>query len=1039
MKNKSGAIDWAFKHAAFPFVLVMSFVLMGIYGLLNMPRNEFPDFTIRQGLIIGSYPGASSDKVAEELTSKVEEFLFGYNEIDKTKTYSYSKDGLMYIYAEVSDKIDHNATEQFWNKLKAEILIFQQLELPREVQGVMVNSDFGSTAALILGVESETRPYKDLQRHVENIEDEFRQIDNLAKISHSGGLTEQIAVYVNQDKLASYGITPQTITASLQNQGALLGSGSLESDTKERPIYLETTIKNESDIARQVIKTEANGNVIRVRDVARVVREYDNPDSYLTMNGTKGMIITLEMAKKGNIVQFGDEIDERLDKIISEMPEDIKITKIANQPEVVDHSISHFMKEFGFALIGVILVTLLLLPVRVASVAAATIPITIAATLCIMYFLGIELNTVTLAALIVVLGIVVDDPIVIIDNYVEKLDEGMSIPVAAVSSAKELFPSVFTATLAISATFYPLLFFMDGVASDFISAFPYVIIIALTLSLLISILIVPMINSIFIKKGLHDDPENKNKGGKKSMLDRLQTFFDSAVNKAMAHYKITVFSGIAAIVIGVLLFGGISQQLFPKVERNQFSIEISLAPGNSLEETAKVVTELEKILSADERITDYTSFIGQSSPRFHTLYAPNLPAKNYAQILVTTITDEATVDVLNDYDERYADMYPQAYLRMKQLDMAGVNAPIEVRMYGEDIDMLKKYSDTIINIARATPKTIWSRTDYGDMKEAVQVDVKYNEAARLGLSNSDIANTIAVNTTGLKATEVWDKDYPIDVTIKSENQHHQNVTDLEQLSIISPQRKAAIPLRQLVDISSDWNQETIVNRNGMRCLTVRVDITKDAVANEVLAEMIPNIDAIEFPEDIRIEYGGEYELQIENNKPMGLSLMLSVVLIFLILLWHFKSFMHAVLSFITMPLSIFGAAVGLLLMQYPFGFTSFLGLLALCGIVVRNGIILIDYADELRHEHNYSAKKAAILAAERRMRPIFLTSSAAAVGVIPMIVSRSSLWGPLGTVIAFGLMFSMVLTLFVLPVLYWLFFRKEDDENVDGEIVRGEV
>ncbi|WP_276168097.1 efflux RND transporter permease subunit [Zobellia alginiliquefaciens] len=1039
MKKKSGAIDWAFKHSTFPFVLVMSFVLMGIYGLLNMPRNEFPDFTIRQGLIIGAYPGASSDKVAEELTSKVEEFLFSYNEVDKTKTYSYSKDGLMYIYVEVSDKIDHNATEQFWNKLKAEILIFQQLELPREVQGVMVNSDFGSTAALVLGVESETRPYKDLQRHVEDIEDEFRQIDNLAKISHSGGLTEQISVYVDQDKLASYGITPQVITSSLQSQGAVFGSGSLESDTKERPIYLETTVKNESDIARQVIKTEANGNVIRVRDVAHVVREYDNPDSYLTMNGTKGMIITLEMAKKGNIVQFGDEIDERLDKIISEMPDDIKITKIANQPEVVDHSISHFMKEFGFALIGVILVTLLLLPIRVASVAAATIPITIAATLCIMYFLGIELNTVTLAALIVVLGIVVDDPIVIIDNYVEKLDEGMSIPEAAVSSAKELFPSVFTATLAISATFYPLLFFMDGVASDFISAFPYVIIIALTLSLLISILIVPMINSIFIKKGLHDDPENKDKDGKKSMLDRLQSFFDSAVNKAMAHYKITVFSGIAAIVIGVLLFGGVSQQLFPKVERNQFSIEINLAPGNSLEETAKVVTRFEEILSADERVADYTSFVGQSSPRFHTLYAPNLPAKNYAQILVTTISDDATVEVLNDYDEKYADMYPQAYLRMKQLDMAGVNAPIEVRMYGEDIDQLKKYSDTIINIARATPKTIWSRTDYGDMKEAVQIDVKYNEAARLGLNNRDIANAVAVNTTGLKATEVWDKDYPIDVKIKSENQHHQNITDLEQLSIISPQRGAAVPLRQVADISSEWNQETIVNRNGTRCLTVRVDITKDAVANEVLAEMTPNIEAIDFPEDIRIEYGGEYELQIENNKPMGLSLMLSVVLIFLILLWHFKSFMHAVLSFITMPLSIFGAAVGLLLMQYPFGFTSFLGLLALCGIVVRNGIILIDYADELRHEHNYSVKKAAILAAERRMRPIFLTSSAAAVGVIPMIVSRSSLWGPLGTVIAFGLMFSMVLTLFVLPVLYWLFFRKEDDETVDGEIVKAEV
>ncbi|HAI38873.1 MAG TPA: AcrB/AcrD/AcrF family protein, partial [Maribacter sp.] len=392
--------------------------------------------------------------------------------------------------------------------------------------------------------------------------------------------------------------------------------------------------------------------------------------------------------------------------------------------------------------------------------------------------------------------------------------------------------------------------------------------------------------------------------------------------------------GIAAVVVGVLLFGGISQQLFPKVERNQFSIEINLNPGSSLDETTKVVNGLEKVLKADERVAFYTSFIGQSSPRFHTLYAPNLPAKNYAQILVTTISDDATVEVLNEYDEKYADMYPNAYLRMKQLDMAGTNAPIEVRLYGTDVDQLKKYGDTIINIARNTPKTLWSRTDFGSMKEAVKMDVKQNEAARLGLNNRDIANAVAVNTTGLKATEVWDEEYTIDVKIKSENQHRQNVSDLRQLSIISAQKQAKVPLRQVAEITPQWSQEQITNRNGNRCLTVRVDITKDAVANEVLAEMIPHIDEITFPEDIRIEYGGEYELQIENNKPMGLSLMLSVVLIFLILLWHFKNFMHALLSFITMPLSIFGAALGLILMQYPFGFTSFLGLLALCGIVV---------------------------------------------------------------------------------------------------------
>lgn len=1030
MKNKHTLIEWAMKNKAFPLALAFVMVGLGFFGLFNMPRNEFPDFTVRQGLIIGYYPGASSAQVEKQLTSKVEEYLFSYNEVDKAKTYSYSQDGMMYIYVEVASRIKHNSTQQFWNKLKSGMLIFQQQQLPKEVQGVIVNSDFGSTAAMILSVESKTRPYKDLQRHVEDIEDNLRQIEEMAKISHSGGLTEQVAVYVDNDKLAQYGISPGAIKKSLQTQGAISPAGTLEGEYIDRPIELTTFLKTESDIAKQVLRSDKDGNVVRLRDVAQIKREYEDPDSYVTTDGTKAIIITLEMATGNNIVQFGKEIDERLQILKQDLPSDIKISKIADQPVVVDHSIGHFMKEFGFALFGVILVTLILLPFRVASVAAATIPITISATLAVMFLAGIELNTVTLAALIVVLGIVVDDPIVVIDNHVEKLDQGQSVWEAARNSAIELFPSVFTATLAISATFLPLVFFMEGVASDFISSFPYTIMIALFLSLAISVLLVPFFNTLFIKKGLHKEEEKKEgEKKKKSMLDRLQSFFNTTVEKAVKHFKLTVILGILAIVTGIFLFTNVSQQLFPKVERDQFAIEISLAKGNNLEQTDSIVKQFEKILAKDERILGYTSFIGESSPRFHTLYAPKLPAKNFAQILVTTESDDATEEVLRDYDEKYAAMFPSAYLRMKQLDMVAKPAPIEVRLFGNDIEQLKIYGDKIIDLARVTPQTLWSRTNFGNMQEAIAIDIKNDEAGRLGLTRNDIANTIAINMNGLQATQLWDEEYKVNVKIKSENNPNQTVSDLQELSVIVPQEQSTVPLRQVAEVKPAWNQEQIVRRNGMRCLTVRVDITKDAVANEVLALLRPKIEALEIPKNITIGYGGEFEMQQENLGPMGLSLMMSVALIFLILLWHFKAFKHALLSFMTMPLSIFGAALGLLLMQYPFGFTSFLGILALCGIVVRNGIILIDFADEIRLENNFTVKEAAIHAAQRRMRPIFLTSSAAAVGVIPMIASRSSLWGPLGTVIAFGLMASMVLTLYVLPVLYWLFFRKEDEKN----------
>ncbi|SHI94972.1 Multidrug efflux pump subunit AcrB [Mesonia phycicola] len=1035
MKKKGNLIAWGMENKAFPIALALTFLVIGLIGLFNMSRNEFPDFTIRTGLVVGVYPGATVEEVETQLTSKLEEYLFTFNQVDKTKTYSYSKDGMSYVYLEVANRVSKDETQQFWNRLKSDLFVFQQRSVPDGVQGIIVNSDFGNTAAMILSVQSDSRPYKDLQLHVEEIIDDLRQIEDVAKITHSGGLTEQISVEVDQNKLAQYGISPGMLMQSLQKRGTILPGGTLEGKQFDRPIHLDAFLNNITDVSQHIVKTDENGNVIKVSDIAHVKREYEDPDSYIQTGGEKAMIITLEMAKGNNIVQFGEEVKEHLAKLETELPSDIKISTIADQPVAVDHSISHFMKEFGYALMGVIIVCMFLLPFRVASLAAATIPITISATLAVMYMLGMELNTVTLAALIVVLGIVVDDPIVVIDNYIEKLDEGESRWDAAYHSAKELFPSVFTATLAISATFFPLMFFMSGTAKDFLSTFPFTISIALFLSLAISILLVPFLNTVFIKKGLHSDKKEEEEGKKKkSMLDRLQGFFNKSVEKAMEHYKITVFAGVLAVILGGYLFSNVSKELFPIVERDQFAIEVTLNKGSNLEETAAVVNAFEKILDKEEKVENYTSFIGESSPRFHMVYAPKLPSKNYAQILVTTSSNDATEEILEEYDTKYANMFPNAYLRMKQLNMVNKPAPIEIRLYGDDITKLQKYGDLVIDVARKTPQTIWSRSNFGEQYATITVAIKEDQASQVGLTKENIGNTIAMNMEGLKATQLYEGDYGINVKIKSQNSATQSISDLNQLSIISPSTGKIVPLKQVAEVKPAWEQEQIVRRNGMRCLTIRVDLEKGAVANVVLDKIRPKLAELNIPEHITIGYGGEFEMSQENLVPMQISLLISIILIILILIWHFKSFKHAMLSFITMPLSILGAAIGLLLMQYPYGFTSFLGILALCGIVVRNGIILIDFADELREHHGKNVLEAAILSAQRRMRPIFLTSSAAAVGVTPMIISRSSLWGPLGTVIAFGLLVSMVLTLYVLPVLYWIFFRNDENkENLETE------
>ncbi|MES2874509.1 efflux RND transporter permease subunit [Daejeonella sp. JGW-45] len=1028
MKENTNIVEWAMRYKALPLSLATVLVVLGIYALFNMPRNEFPSFTIRQGVIVGVYPGASSEQVEQQLTKKVEEYLFSFNEVDKTKTYSYSRDGMMFVFVEVAARVRDSDTKDFWNKLKNGTLLLKA-QLPQEVLGIVVNSEFGSTSAVLLAVESKTRPYKDLQKHVEEMEDQLRGINSLAKITRVGAMSEQISIYVDNNKLINYGITSGSLMQALQKEGAINPAGSLNGYVIDRPIHLTSFFKSEADLADQVIQSNANGNVIRLRDIATIRREYENPESYVTANGTKCIVISMEMATGYNIVHFGEEVEARLQQIQSKQPSDINITKLANQPEVVDESISHFMKEFGYALVGVIIVALLLLPFRVASVAAATIPITIAATLAIMYLLGYELNTVTLAALIVVLGIVVDDPIVVIDNHVEKLDDGFSVWEAAKSSAVELFPSVFTATLAIAATFAPLMFFMEGIASDFVGMFPFTIIIALSLSLIISMLLVPYFNTMFIKKGLN---HGKSITGKPSMLDRVQKVFDRHISKAINHPVLTTIFAVLSVVIGGALMALLPQQLFPKVERNQFAMEIYLPQGYNLSQTDSVVKKMEGIMAQDKRIVSYTSFIGTSSPRFHTLYAPNLPAENYAQVLINTTTPKTTEEILREYETKYSNSFPTAYVRMKQLTMVPTPAPVEVRIAGNDIAALKKIGAQVTEIGEKQPGITWVRTDYEEMKEGIRLEVKHNEAARLGLTKKDVADIVAINMQGLPATQVWEGSYPLEVKIKTSEAVRSSTDALLDLRIPVKQSQTVLPLRQVAQISPEWHQGQIAHRNGVRTLTVRMDLTQNAVANNVLGDIQPAINALNLPEGVSMSYGGELEMQEENIVPMGLSLGMSVVIIFLILVWHFQRIKHAVLSLTTMFLSILGASLGLMLMQYPFGFTSFLGLLALCGIVVRNGIILIDFAEELREKEGLSVKEAARVAAERRMRPIFLTSSAAAVGVIPMIVSRSTLWGPLGTVICFGLLVSMLLTLFALPTLYWLAFRKEDANNPES-------
>ena len=1006
-------------------IVLVTAVLMvfGIVALNKMPRNEFPQFTIRQGVIVGVYPGATSAEVEAQLTKVVENYIFGYQEVRKEKTTSLSREGMMYIFVELNDNVKN--ADQFWSKLKHG-LDELKMTLPTGVLALVANSDFGDTAAELITLSSDTKSYKELEEQLKKLESECRKIQASSKIKHYGLQMEKIYVNVKPEMLNEYNIKTLSLLGSYQMNGMVNYAGVLKDRKNNLAIHLPSNFESEKDLADQIVYSDPFGNVVRLKNIATIERRYEDPDSYIKQNGKKTILLSLEMQPGNNIVEYGKDVDKAIETFRKSCPEDISVAKISELPKYVNDSVSNFMREFLIAIVAVILVTMLLLPLRVASVAGITVPITVLITLGILYFIGVELHTVSLAALILVLGMIVDNSIVIIDNHVEKVDHRYSPWHAAIASAKELFIPTVTATLAIMAIYIPLGIMVPGNAGEFLKTFPVVVSITLIISILVATLLVPYLNFVFIKKGLKTGRSPK-KG--KSFLDWLQGWYNVTLERAFGHPKFVIGTGVACIALAVILFKNTNQQLFPELERNQFAVEIYLPTGSSLESTAQIVDSMETVLNREKRVTNVTSFIGTSSPRFQMVYAPNMPSPNYGQLLINTVSDKATRELVNDYGVKYADHFANAHVKFKILALQLNKANIEVRISSDSVKDIRKVEGQVNEILKNTQHIAWSRTDWDQKQQNIKVTLDRDKANRMGYSKGFVSTSLMVGLNGLPLTTIWENDYPVEVRLTQENEGARSIKTIGDQYITSLSSFSAAPLRSFASFSPEWTEGTIVHRNGTPTLTIYIDNDATGIASSMFDEIRPQIDDLKLPERLSISYGGDYEAQVEVFIPMAIALAVSIIIIFFILLFQFKKVKLSLLIMSTMLLTLPGAAIGLKLMGYPFSTTAFVGISSLCGLVVRNGIILIDYARLIRGKNKMPIHDAALAAGKRRMRPIFLTSAAASVGVIPMIISRSPLWGPLGSVICFGLIISMVLTLYILPILYSLVYGDKEQKS----------
>ena len=931
MKNMNW-LKWPLENYHISLLIVVIFFVLGIFGMWMMPKDEFPPFTIRQGVVIAVYPGATSEEVEQQVTRPLERFLFTYPEVRRVKTTSTSQNGMAIVLVHLNDNV--NDKDEVWSKIKHGLSLFKQ-SLPSGVAALVANDDFGNTSALLIAIESDQRSYRELHEYSDLLGDRLRRISSVANVRTYGEQKEQISLYVDRQRLQAYGIGQQMLFSHLQAQGITTLSGSISDDDQQVPIHIESTENTIEEISSQIIFSDpVTGKVTRVRDIAKVVREYDTDNGFIEQDGHPCILLSLEMSPGNNIVEYGQEVESVLSRFSEEeLPADVKLTRIADQPKVVGSSINDFLRDLLLSMVIIILVMMLLFPLRSAIVAAVTIPLSTFISVSIMYMAGIELNIVTLAALIVVLGMVVDNAIVVIDGYLEYLRKGYEPKAAAISSAKQYFMPMMLATLCISIIFFPLLITLKGAFNDALQDFPWTITINLLVSLFLAVTVIPFLEVHLIK------PDKINTKGN-AITQFVQRTYDHVLDFTFRHPWSTIVGGIALIFLSCLLVLSLKVRVFPYADRDQFAVEIFLPEGKGLSETRLLADSLRNVLQKDDRVKCITSFIGCSSPRFMTCYAPQMAGRNFAQFIVNTESHQATLDLLAKYQSEWSEAFPQAYVKFKRLDFLEVKE-LEYRFYGEDLDSLHIVAERLMEKMRQMPEVEWVHTDFLQPFPLINVELDPVATAQLGISRTTAALALSATTNDLRVGQIWEGNYEMPIVVKDDAD--MTFSDVSDLGISTPMAllsaglgnaNTTVPLRQIARVSPIWSENRIMHHGGERCITVTAEFANGVYAAPVERRIADIMEQdIELPQGVRSEVGGEIEYDAEALPMIFGGVAISMVIVFFFLLFNFRKYGITIICMAAMGLMIPGTLIGLALMNRTLGLTSIMGVITLIGMI----------------------------------------------------------------------------------------------------------
>jgi multidrug efflux pump subunit AcrB len=993
----------------------------GILSYGNLSRSEDPAFVVRVAQVMTLFPGASPERVEMLVTDKLEKVIMEMPELDFVQ--SESKAGVSVIYVNIQES--YKQMRPIWDDLRRKV-DRAAAELPGSVIGPTVNDEFGDVFGTVITITGEGFTYAELKEVADEVRDELLLIDEVAKVDIYGAQDERIFVEYNNARLSELGISPLQLGQILETRNIVLPGGEVNAGVDRIVLEPSGNFETIEELRRSVISVPGTNEFIFLEDIADIERGYiDPPENKVTASGAPALAVAVSLREGGNIITLGERVQETRARLQALYPIGIEFDIVAFEPAVVERSISDFVSSLQQAIVVVVLVMLLILGLRTGLVVASLIPMAIVMSLLVMALLDIGLNIVSLAALIISLGLLVDNAIVMVESIQVQMSEGKSAIDAAVDSAVELRTPLLIASLTTIAAFLPI-YLAESATGEYVAPLFMVVTITLLCSWLLALTMIPLLATRFVRPKA--DPS-----GSKFETPFYQRY-RGVLLFALRNRLLTVFLAVLLFLAAGLGLGLVPQVFFPSSDKAFFKAEFELPVGTSIEHTEDVVAGIEGFISDElligeegtDGVTNWASFIGRGGPRFILSFNPEPPSPNYSFLLINTSSDEVIDDYIARIDSFAFANYPDLTSTMARIEYGPpLEAPVQVRILGRDPDVLFDIVDRVKAQLTQTPGTRNVIDDWGRRTKKLLVNVNGPRARRAGVTNQDIALSLQAGLSGFAISDYREEDELIPITVRSVAADRQDVGKLESLNVYAQASGASVPLKQVADIEIAWEPAKILRRDRLKTVTVSAHTTPGHTAFDVVARLTPWLEAesADWGLGYRWELGGEVETSGEANASIMEKLPIAMLAIILLLVIQFNSIRRPAIILFTIPLGVIGVTIGLLLARSYFGFMTLLGIIALSGIVINNAIVLIDRIGIEIDENGLEPRLAIVEAAQRRLRPILLTTATTVCGLLPLWFGGGPMWEPMAVSIIFGLLFATVLTLGLVPVLYALFFR----------------